>query len=261
MRNLTPALILLLALCGCGSGDDTAEPRVQAQKLVTISESDAMSLPGQMVPASADTITLWLGPGVARRDVAGGSLLVHAAQDRLTWLDHASGTWTSQTGRELSRQIALLAADTLGFASDDPRFARVRDMLNVNVKVTDTEEDAEIDGYQCRRWLVEQRMGDQTTVSELWLTRDIVVDWELIHRITQPTLAALPGGPDALAEMARLDGFPVQSFAVLEVMGRKGRTETRLLSVETVEVAEDHFLPPRDYKPSGPTTAAPGHTR
>ncbi len=268
MRHLCSTILLLAlavtVLSGCADDKATPEPdepRLRVQKLVTISEMDAMSLPGQVVPASTDTITLWLGSGVARRDVQNGSLLVHAAQDRLTWLDHGNRTWTSQTGAELSRQLAAIAADTLGVPDDDPRLDQLRRMLNVAVKVTDTEEEDIFDGYRCRRWVVEQRMGDQSTVSELWLTGDLPVDWALLHRITQPTLSALPGGQNALAELARLDGFPVRSFAVLEVMGRKGRTETRLVSAESVEVPEGHFLPPEGYLPSGPTTPAQGPTR
>ena len=90
------------------------------------------------------------------------------------------------------------------------------------------------------------------------VTRDIPVDWPLLQRLTQPTLAAMPGGNDALAELARLDGFPVRSFAILEIMGRRGRTETRLLSVETVEVPRSRFQPPEDY---GPSTAGAAATR
>jgi hypothetical protein len=171
-------------------------------------------------------------------------------RDRLTWLDHGQRTFTSQTGAELSAQLGALAADTLGLAGDDPRIDRLRDMLSLAVQVTDTGEETEIDGYRCRRWVVEQSLGGQTTVSELWLTRDIEVDRALLQRVSQPTLAVLSGGTGAVAELARLEGFPVRSTAMLEVMGRRGRTETRLLSVATVPVPAAHFRPPPGYAPT-----------
>lgn len=263
MRYLPITLLLALAItAGCGD-DETGEPpaaqpaaELAARKFVSVTETDSMSLPGQMVPAKAETVTLWLGPNVARRDVGTGSLLVHPERDRFTWLDHEARTWTSQTGAELRRQIAALAADTLGVGVDDPRLHQLRRMLNLAVRVTATADEGEIDGYRCRRWLVEQRMGDQTTLSELWLTRDIPVDWPLLQRLSQPTLAALPGGERALEELARLEGFPVRAFASLEVMGRPGRSVTSLLEVADVTVPAAHFLPPPDYGPSGPTTPA-----
>jgi hypothetical protein len=262
---LCGAVLTVLPACGDGADDQPARgstgPTIEALELVTISESTAISLPGQVVPAATDTVTLWLGPEVARRDVSGGTLLVDAARDRLVWLDHARGTYTTQTGPQLRRQLAALAADTLGLAADDPRLERLKSMLDVVVKVTATDDVAEIDGYRCKRWIVEQAMGEQTTISELWLTRDIPVDWDLLHRISQPTLAALPGGTAAVSELARLEGLPVRSVAVLEVMGRKGRTESRLASVRTVRVPASHFAPPAGYTPTGGTdgATAPAH--
>ena len=254
---LTTTLLLLLA--ACGREPDTTG-LLEVHKFVSITETDAISLPGQVVPASTDTATLWLGPGLARRDVKGGSLLVHAAQDRVTWLDHQARTWTSQTASELQRQLADLATDTLDRRRQDPRLARLRTMLKVSVAVTDTGDRSEIDGYHCRRWIVEQRQGDQTTTTELWLTNDIVVDWNLLHRITRPTLAALVGGRQAVAELSRLEGFPVRAASVMDVMSRRGRATTRLVAVETEMVPAEHFTPPADYRSSGPTAPASGHS-
>ena len=249
-KLLTPAALLLL-ITACSSDQDT--DLIEVRKFVSVTETDAMSLPGQVVPASTDTVTLWLGPGVARRDVDGGSLLVHAAQDRLTWLDHEARTWTSQTATELQRQLAILAADTAGRESQDPRLARLQTMLKVAVAVTDTGEEREIDGYQCRRWIVEQRQGDQTTTTELWLTGDLVVDWNLLNRLTRPTLAAFEGGRRALTQLSRLEGFPVRAVAILDVMNRPGRSVTRLVATGAEMLPPSHFLPPEGYRPSGPT--------
>jgi len=134
-------------------------------------------------------------------------------------------------------------------------------MLRVAVSVTDTGEEVEIDGYRCRRWIVEQRQGKHTTTTETWLTRDIAVDWNLLHRISRPTLAALEGGRQALAELSRLEGFPVRSASVMEVMNRPGKATTRLLAVETEMVPPEHFLPPAGYRSSGPTVPAQNHSQ
>ena len=251
---------LLLLFSACGRDQDTSG-FLEVQKFVSLTETGAISLPGQFVPASTDTVTLWLGPGVARRDAAGGSLLIHIAQDRLTWLDHQARTWTSQTAGEMQRQLAFLATDTLDRRKQDPRLARLQSMLTVSVDVTDTGEENEIDGFRCRRWIVEQRQGNHTTTTELWLTRDIVVDWDLLHRITRPTLAAMEGGKQALAELSRLEGFPVRAASIMDVMNRPGRASTRLLAVETEVVPPGHFLPPSGYRPSGPTVPAQDHSK
>lgn len=248
---LAAALLALAGLSACGDDDQPADTGgVGVTRLVTVTTTDALALPGQKLAASTDTVTLWLGPGVARRDVGGGSLLLHAGVDRLTWLDHRARTWTSQTADEVREQVAALAADssTVGLAGD--RVDRLKSLLRVAVSAKDTGEDAEIAGYRCRRWVVEQRLGDQATTSEIWLTRDVDVDFALLNRLARPTLAALPGGEDALVELSRLDGVPVLSTAIMTVMNRQGRTETRLVSVDKLVVDPGLFMPPAEYRQS-----------
>ena len=120
----------------------------------------------------------------------------------------------------------------------------------VAARVTDTGENAAVDGYRCRRWIVELHLGNQITNSEVWLTRDIPVDYELLHQATQPALAALPGGPQALAELARLEGVPVRAASNLRILSRQGHSESRLLSFTTTTVPGDWFDIPADYAPA-----------
>lgn len=242
------ALALLLALTGCGSSEQS-DTHLEVHKYVTVTETEAMELPGQFVPARQETVTLWLGPDLARRDVAGGTLLLDAAGDSITWVDHVSQTWISRTTNDLLHQIAALAtADTV--EAEDQRLARLQSMLTIAASVTDTGEETEIDGYRCRRWIVEQRLGEQVANSELWLTTDLTVDWELLQRIQRPTLTALKGGPAALAELSRLEGFPVRTTAILTIMGQPGKGSTRLIATGVETLPASHFLPPAGYRPS-----------
>jgi hypothetical protein len=249
---LAAGLALLTILPACGGEEQPADRGgLGVTRLVTVTTTDPMSLPGKQLAATTDTVTLWLGPGVARRDVGGGSLLLHAGVDRLTWLDHRARTWTSQTADEVREQVAALAADSsaVGLAGDE--MDRLKSLLRVAVSAKDTGEEREIAGYRCRRWVVEQRLGDQSTTSEIWLTRDVDVDFGLLNRLARPTLAALPGGDAALVELSRMDGVPVLSTAIMTVMNRRGRTETRLVSVDKMVVDPGMFMPPAEYRGGG----------
>jgi hypothetical protein len=155
---LAAGLALLTILPACGGEEQPADRGgLGVTRLVTVTTTDPMSLPGKQLAATTDTVTLWLGPGVARRDVGGGSLLLHAGVDRLTWLDHRARTWTSQTADEVREQVAALAADSsaVGLAGDE--MDRLKSLLRVAVSAKDTGEEREIAGYRCRRWVVEQR--------------------------------------------------------------------------------------------------------
>ncbi len=261
---LAAALIGLLAGAGCGDdaseqdGDATGVP---VTRVVSVTRSEPMSLPGQSVPAQTDTVTLWLGPGIARRDNASGTFLVDATRGLLAQVDHASRTWTVRTAAQVRDQLAALADTTGGAprATSRDQLERLRSLLRVAVRVTDTGEEQEIDGHRCRRWVVEQQLGRQRITTEVWLTDQLDVDHALLHQATRPALAALPGGEQALQELSRLQGVPVRSTSIIRALGRRGRTETELLEVARETVPPAHFAPPAGYRRSGaagPDTAA-----
>ena len=252
-----PGLIAaLLALAGCEADDGTSAGTVAVPvtRVVSVTSTEPMSLPGQGLPARTDTVTLWLGPGIARRDNAEGTFLVDATRDLLAFVDHDARTWTVQTAAQVQRQLAALAADTLG-ATPSPgsrdQLERLRSLLRVAARVTDTGETRQIAGHRCRRWIVEQQLGAQEITTEVWLTGELDVDYALLHQVTRPAMAVLPGGEQALAELSRLRGVPVRSTSLIRALGRRGRTQTELLSVERETVPPAHFAPPPGYTQTG----------
>jgi len=232
---------LLLSACG----DKQAAESLTAHKLVTITETGAMSLPGEFRAASTDTSILWLSESQARRDTRGRSFLVDGPTTTVTMVNHVDRTWTTMSAAEVQAQLNQLALDNS--ESGNMQLERIKDMLDVAARVTDTGQTETIDGYQCKRWIVEMNMGKQETTSEVWLTKDIDVDYSLLQYISTPALSAIPGGKGALRELAKLEGVPVLSTALLRIMNREGQSESRLHSVDTVQLSPDFFLPPTDY--------------
>lgn len=239
------AVMLTVLLTSCA--DDAPEQTTVAHRLVSITVTDLLETDHGPRPrwATTDTLTLWLAPGLARRDSREGSLLMDLDRQLLTMVDHGERTFTSGTTAEVFAGLAALAADTTGVG--DRKMQRLKSLLDVDARVTDTGEQEVIDGYDCRRWVVEQRFGSQHTTSEVWLTGDLDVDFTLLHRATQPALAALPGGEAALDELSRLRGVPVWSTAVMRTLGRQTRSETRLVEATLDTVPVSFFRPPAGY--------------
>lgn len=247
ITGLVAALMLACLLAACG---DPSEQTVVARRLVSVTITDPLDGPGPRRLATADTLSLWLAPDLARRDSRDGSLLVDLERQVLTMVDHRNRTYVSGTTAEVFAELAALADDST--RSRDRKTRQLKSLLDVDARVVDTGDEDVIDGYQCRRWVVEQRFGSQHTTSEVWLTTDLDVDFTLLQRATQPALAALPGGEAALAELSRLQGVPVWSTAVMQIMGRQTRSETRLVQAVLDTVPLSFFQPPADYADQAP---------
>lgn len=253
MKRMVPvaaALVLVVLLAACGG--DPSEQTTVAHRLVSITVTDLLKSESGPRPswATTDTTTLWLAPGLARRDSRDGSLLVDLDRRVLTMVDHRERTFASGTTTEVTAELAALANDTT--SGGDVKLRRFQSLLDVDVRVTDTGEERVIDGYHCRRWVVEQRFGSQQSTSEVWLTTDLDVDFTLLHRATQPALAALPGGEAALAELSRLQGVPVRSSALMQTMGRQAGSETRLVEATLDTLPVSFFQPPAGYVDQAP---------
>lgn len=244
------AILAACALVGAGCAKAPSGDQLAVHKVTTVTTHTTARPSGRTVASGTDTLVLWLGSTAARRDSRDGTFLVDSARDRLLYVDHRERTWTAQSTHEVQHLLAAIAADSLTEPDDDPRLAQLKSMLDVAVKVTDAGEYATVDGYRCRRWLMEQQIGEVVTTSELWLTEDIALDFELLHRATRPALLAIPGGEPALAELAKLRGVPVVTTAIIQRRGLQTRSETRLLSVETVRVPREFFAPPAGYQPA-----------
>lgn len=248
ITGLVAAIMLACLLAACGG--DPSDQTVVAQRLVSVTITDPAEGPGPPRLATTDTLSLWLAPGLARRDSRDGSLLVDLERQVLTMVDHRARSYATGTTAEVFAELAALADDST--RSRDRKTRQLKSLLDVDARVVDTGEEDVIDGFHCRRWVVEQRFGSQHTTSEVWLTGDLDVDFTLLHRATQPALAALPGGEAALAELSRLQGVPVWSTAVMRIMGRQTRTETRLVQAVLDTVPVSFFRPPADYVDQAP---------
>lgn len=245
------AALLAVAMSACllaGCAREGPDTLVEVQKLTTVATVTALGLPGPVVPAETDTVVLWLGPDLARRDAHDGTFLIDPGRGALTFVDHDARTWTSQTTEQIQRQLAALAAAAPDHEPGDERVALLQDMLTLSIKVTDTGENTRLEGYDCRRWILEQQLGEQLVTTELWLTEDIEVDFHLLHHATRPALLALPGGQAALQELSRLQGVTVLATTLMRVQQHQGRSQTRLLAVDEVRRPRSFFAPPPDYQ-------------
>jgi hypothetical protein len=121
-------------------------------------------------------------------------------------------------------------------------------MMNLAADVRRTEITAEIDGYDCRKYLVAMTIGRAESRAEYWVTRDIDVDRELFRTLTHAVMLEMPGAADALAELDLIDGLPVLTTGSIALNGRVSRTSSHLIEVEYGSVPAELLELPEGYE-------------
>ncbi len=251
MLRSIACLVVVMAAAGCGGSPDT----LPATRLTQITTTEAATLPGQRLPARADTTVIWIAADRTRRDGGTQSFVMRTDAERMMVIDRAARTYLDVSFDEASRLMTALAAapDT----AVHPRDRLLQGMFRVAAKVVETADRERIDGHDCRRYVVELRLGDTHMVSEQWVTEDLQIDDHQLRRASFAALLGLPGAAEAMAELARVQGVPVRTTTLTTLLNREIRSETRLADVSVVQVDPALFAPPAGFQAVAPERPVP----
>ncbi len=215
-------------------------------RVVIAIESEAYQVQGQTVPASSDTNVTWLGKDGARLDMGdSASILMLADRETMYMINHPHKQYT-EVAPGLMDQM-LKATD-----SEDPVMAQQRQammsMMQVDVKVTETDETRKVGNYDCRKYLISMKMAMSETATEVWASEDISIDYDLYTRISHGMMTQLPGFEKALKEWDKIKGVAVLSSSTTKVMGNDIKTSQKLVEVVEKDAPAGTFVLPKEYK-------------
>ncbi|MBP7653466.1 DUF4412 domain-containing protein [Candidatus Dependentiae bacterium] len=125
----------------------------------------------------------------------------------------------------------------------------------ISVKVNDIGEKKKIKSWNCRKYVQTMKMnvmGNQETVSELWTTEDIKINYELYSKFAVAMLSTMGMNQnvskDILDEFKKLRGITVMSATSSDIMGNKIKTTEELIEVKETKFNDLEFELPEDYK-------------
>jgi hypothetical protein len=241
LLSIAMPLLLVMTLSGCG-GDN--EPRgVRLVKVVGSVPENA----GGDGAALSDTTIIWVGEKRARAIGNNGDFLVHGDSGILYSIDHAESTVVALRLSDIETVPDRLAQEAEQAPQHRQEIDAVLELADVQAAVRPTSEFSEIDGYHCRKYVVNISMGQAVARSQYWVTRDIEVDRALFRTLTHAALLRVPGSEAVLRELDKLDGLPVLTTGTVEMAGQTTRTSSRLIDVEYGRVPSDLFELPAGY--------------
>ena len=247
-KTRTFRILCLAAVLGVVFGVAQARADIFMKQKV---HTDAMKVMGQSQPAKDSTMSIWLAENKARMDQdAGTSSLLLIDLKLLYMIDHNK------------KQYAEMPLDfdkmMQGAAGDDPKAAEamarmpgfMKNMMGgMSAKVTETNETKTINGWKCRKYLIEMNMGMAGTMNaESWATEDIKLDYTKVFAASNAMMAAMPGFDKIIEEMKKIKGVVAYQTAKTKVMGAEVGSTTELIEAGDKSAPAGTYELPAGYK-------------
>jgi hypothetical protein len=209
----------------------TADVRVRQ-----IFQTDAFEIMGQVMPATLDTNTIWLSDNNARFNTGDtASMILLGDVGRLIQLDH------------INKQYSEIMLSDTG-ESVDPEMQQILAMMEIEVEVTPTEEKLKIGDWNCRKYIIEKKIGMMNATTEAWATTDIEINTESVYRILNSLMAYMPDYEKAMKQFSKIEGMIVREMTTAEVMGQMMLSSSELVDIHKEDAPEDAFTIPEGYK-------------
>ncbi len=218
----------------------------------TAYHTDAMKMGPQTTPAVDDTSITWMGDNMAAMNKGeASSMIINGKTGIIYMIDHEDKSYTEMPMDALGDIEKMMA----GSGRDKDEAAMVgRQMqammaaMKMEAKVTPTEETKEIRGWNCKKYVVEIKMGMGGMTNNTWVTKDVEIDYSMFGRLMSAPMAQMPGFQEVMTEMEKMSGIPVLVEGTMNMMGTEVKSKQEVLAIETKDAPEGTYDIPKDYK-------------
>ena len=201
-------------------------------------------------PPNDDTTYTWMTEGLARSDTRSQAIIVDTKADKMYILDHAKKTYMELPLEYLGNFEKLIGIDTMDeqqAAAARQQMQSMKSMMQVHMTITPTDETSKIKDWNCKKYLMEMKIGMATVNSEAWVTNDVKMNWTDFWETTNAMMFQMPGADQVMQELKKMDGLPVKTTGTASVMGNEIKTTSEVLEISTKAAPAGTYDLPKDY--------------
>jgi hypothetical protein len=244
-RNTT-LMIMVLALLALPA-------LVQADTFIkTVFHQDAMSMMGQNTPAKDDTTMTWLGDNIAATTDGGKTVMViNGETGMFISFDHEKKTYVEMPVDALGDMEKMMAGSGVGKEEAAMMGKQMQGMMaamKMDAKVTPTEETKKIGDWDCKKYVVDIKMGMGSMKNIVWTTKDVELDYSMFATLMSAPMMQMPGFQDALKEMEKMEGLQILSESSMSMMGNDIKSKQEVLEIGSKDAPDGTYSIPEGYK-------------
>jgi len=218
----------------------------------TAFHTDAMKMGPQTTPAVDDTSITWMGDNLAVMSKnEASSIVINGETGLIYMIDHEDKSYTEMPMDDLGdieKMMAGSGADEAEAAMYGKQLKSMMAAMKMEATVTPTEETKEIRGWNCKKYVVEIKMGMGGMTNNTWVTKDVEIDYAMFSRLMSAPMTQMPGFQELMTEMERMDGIPVLVEGSMNMMGSQVKSKQEVLEIETKDAPDGTYDIPENYK-------------
>ena len=216
--------------------------------------TDPFTVMGQTQAAKDETTETWISKTMGRFDNADGtSVIVDPAKKVMYWLNHSEKTYSEiplEMGEIVDKMIETASedADEEGKAMAEQMGKLAGSMMEMDIKVTKTQETKKIEKWNCRKYLMEIKMPMGGATAESWATTDVKIDPQMYWMTVNAMMAGQPGFEEGVKEMKKIEGVIVYQVTNAKAMGAEVKSIDKVVDIQEKAAPAGTYSVPAGYK-------------
>ena len=232
--RIAVTLVVMAALAFSAAADDL-------KVTIEMESEGTASIAGLDQPEGDYEATMWFGNGRFRRDDQDRSIITLLGDEQRVYiLDHSEQSYVT-----LDLPVDFMAVIP---KEQRPMIEQMMEQMAPEVEVETTDEEETVGEWNARKSIITVTAPMGITIThEVWLTDEIDVERRGYDEATRALSGMSPIGGDWAEKLSELEGFPVLTETLTEVMGRETVSRERVISVEETTAPAGTYELPEGY--------------
>jgi len=247
LRLVLPAAICMLILPGLVQADIYLKYKQR---------TDAFEIMGQKQPARETVRETWIARDMIRTDEGPQTMIMRIDKKQIYLMDNQAKTY-SEFPMDMQEMARQAIEEDQEMSSQEKEEAKdfvegmMEGMSEFSVTVEDTGQTKKIGPWNCRKYVQTTNTAMGPSETELWATKDIDLDYDLLHRMAAASMMMMPGMQESMddfvKEMKKIDGVTVYSVSTSAMMDAEIRTTQDLLDYSDQKTGKGFYTVPENY--------------
>jgi hypothetical protein len=218
--------------------------------------TDAFEMMGQIQPEKETVRETWIARDMVRTDEGPQTMIMRMDRNLIYLLDNQSRTY-AEFPMDMEKMAEQAIEEDEEMTAQQKQEAKdfieemMREMGEFSISVKDTGQTKKIGEWSCRKYIQTTTTPMGPSETQLWATKDIELDYSLLHRMAAASMMMMPGGREAvddfMKEIKKIEGVTVYSVSTASMMDAQIRTTQELLDYSDKEAGEEFYEIPEGY--------------